>query len=275
MSMDAADDRLVIAEVAGGVGVLTLNRPGAMNPLDDRTMAALATGVDAFARRDDVRCVVLTGAGRAFCSGGDLRMYEGESGVRLRSLSREQRTAELRAHAEAARLLHEMDKVTIAMVNGACAGAGIGLAFACDLRIAGESALFRTAFLDVGLGGDYGSAWFLTRALGSARARELMLLSERIGAADALARGMVAQVVPDEALHATTMKLAGRFAGRMPWGAVFAKRNLNMAIDRSLEDCLDAEAANMVAAHAEIGRAMRAARQAAADGPATPPKDRA
>lgn len=248
---------LVLEEVEKRVGTITLNRPDVLNALDDATMAALAASVARLAGRDDVGCIVLTGAGRAFCSGGDLNMYAGESGARLRKLSRETRAAELRGYAEASRLLSSMDKVTIAMVNGPCAGAGIGLAFACDLRIAGQGALFKSAFVEVGLGGDYGSAYYLTRALGSARARELILLSEKVTASEALAKGMVSRVVPDTELREATNELARRFANRMPWAARIAKQNLNAALTRDVAHCLDAEAANMVAAHAEIGRAMR------------------
>ena len=131
--------------------------------------------------------------------------------------SPEQRADQLRASMEASRLLHDMPKPTIAMVNGVAAGAGMSLALACDLRIAGELARMTTAFAKVGLSGDYGGTYFLTHLVGPSKARELYLTAELLDASRLLALGMVTRVVPDAALMADTMALAGRFASGRAW----------------------------------------------------------
>src|SRR6185437_1731990 len=151
------------------VAVITLNRPERLNALTKDMMRALLTHLSECAMDDAVGCVVLTGAGRAFCSGGDVRVQAKVAAEGIAETP-EQRTDVLRSSMEASRLLHEMPKPTIAMVNGVAAGAGMSLALACDLRIAGHSARMTTAFAKVGLSGDYGGTWFLTQLVGSAKA---------------------------------------------------------------------------------------------------------
>jgi 2-(1,2-epoxy-1,2-dihydrophenyl)acetyl-CoA isomerase len=173
----------------------------------------------------------------------------------------EQRTDTLRASMEASRLLHEMPKPTIAMVNGVAAGAGLSLALACDLRIVGRSARMTTAFAKVGLSGDYGGTWFLTQLVGTAKARELYFLSEVLDAARIEALGLANRVAADEELAAMTMTLAERLANGPSVALRYMKRNLNVAESGTLATGLDSEAYGMLRArasedHKEAARAF-------------------
>jgi 2-(1,2-epoxy-1,2-dihydrophenyl)acetyl-CoA isomerase len=151
---------------------------------------------------------------------------------------------------EASRLLHEMPKPTIAMLNGVAAGAGLSLALACDLRIAGRSARMTTAFAKVGLSGDYGGTWFLTQLVGTAKARELYFLSDVLDAARIEALGLANRVVADEALGGETMALAERLASGPAVALRYMKRNLNVAVHGTLADGLDSEAYGMLRSRA-------------------------
>ena len=166
----------LLCRLENRVAVLTLNRPERLNALTKDMMQALLARLSSCAIDDAVGCVVLTGAGGAFCSGGDVRA-QAKVAAEGTVETPEQRTDLLRASMEASRLLHEMPKPTVAMLNGVAAGAGLSLALACDLRIAGRSARMTTAFAKVGLSGDYGGTWFLTQLVGTAKARELYFLS--------------------------------------------------------------------------------------------------
>ncbi|MET0152594.1 MAG: enoyl-CoA hydratase-related protein, partial [Candidatus Binatia bacterium] len=167
------------------------------------------TGALAAAAEDhELRVLVLTGAGRAFCPGADLNVIASGEGPP---------EGELRPdHFRAPVLLHQMPAVTIAAVNGACAGAGLGWACACDFRFAAASARFNVAFLDVGVAGDMGGPWTLPRIVGAARARELYFFPEKFGADEALRIGLVSRVFPDEHLHAEVAAIAGRLAQAAP-----------------------------------------------------------
>ena len=182
------------------VALLTLNRPERLNALTKDMMSALRARLAEVAMDDAVGCVVLTGAGNAFCAGGDVRM-QAKVAAEGTPETPEQRTDLLRASMEASRLLHEMPKPTIAMVNGVAAGAGLSLALACDLRIVGRSARMTTAFAKVGLSGDYGGTWFLTQLVGSAMARELYFLSDVIDSAQIEALGLANRVLGDDDLR--------------------------------------------------------------------------
>ena len=199
-----------LVTVEDGVAVLTLNRPERLNALTRSMLAGLRETLASMTEDPAIGCVVLTGAGRAFCSGGDVRVQAATAGKAAQSP--EQRSDQLRASMEASRLLHDMPKPTIAMVNGVAAGAGMSIALACDLRIAGESARMTTAFAKVGLSGDYGGTYFLTQLVGPSKARELYLTAEILDASRLQALGMVTRVVPDGDLVPETMALARRFA---------------------------------------------------------------
>ena len=212
------------------VAVLTLNRPERLNALTKDMMQALRARL-ADGGGDGVGCLVLTGAGNAFCAGGDVRV-QARVAAEGSPETPEQRTDALRTSMEAARLLHDMPKPTIAMVNGVAAGAGLSLALACDLRIAGRSARMTTAFAKVGLSGDYGGTWFLTQLVGTAKARELYFLSDVLDAARIEALGLANRVVADDQLAGETMALAERLANGPAIALRYMKRNLNVALHR-------------------------------------------
>lgn len=243
-----SDATLVIARRDAGVLTLTLNRPDSLNALNGPLLQQLRTALVEAAETQDVGAVVLTGAGRAFSSGGDLR-----EGATSRPAGAESSAAGgfeewsdgLRAVMECSRILHRMPKPTIAMVRGAAAGAGLALAAACDLRIASESAVFTTAFIKVGFSGDFGITYFLTRLVGTARARELMYLSEKIDASEALRIGLVNRVVADAELESATAAVAGQIGNGPRVAYRYMKRNLNAAEEGSLEELLDLEAQHL------------------------------
>jgi 2-(1,2-epoxy-1,2-dihydrophenyl)acetyl-CoA isomerase len=242
------------------VAVLTLNRPERLNALTRDMMQALLVRLSDCVIDDAVGCVVLTGAGGAFCSGGDVRV-QAKVAAEGTAQTPEQRTDTLRASMEASRLLHEMPKPTIAMVNGVAAGAGLSLALACDLRIAGRSARMTTAFAKVGLSGDYGGTWFLTQLVGTAKARELYFLSEVLDAARIEALGLANRVVADAELAAETMAVAERLGNGPSVALRYMKRNLNVAESGTLASGLDSEAYGMLRArasedHKEAARAF-------------------
>jgi 2-(1,2-epoxy-1,2-dihydrophenyl)acetyl-CoA isomerase len=249
----------LLLTVEGGVAVLTLNRPERLNALTRSMLSDLRTHLAALAEDPAIGCVVLTGSGRAFCSGGDVRVQAATAGHATQSP--EQRADQLRASMEASRLLHDMPKPTIAMLNGVAAGAGMSLALACDLRIAASSARMTTAFAKVGLSGDYGGTYFLTQLVGPSKARELYLTAEILDSARLLALGLATKVVPDAALTEETMDLATKFASGPRVAHRYIKRNLKVAEEGSLSDALDAEAFGMLrcretADHAEAARAF-------------------
>ncbi len=236
----------VLVDNSGGVRTITLNRPDRLNALTDSIMATLADAVADAARDPAVGCVVVTGAGRGFCSGGDLKGERAAVEVSPERGGRvEQGHAQLLGHMETVRLLHEMGKPTIAMVNGPVAGAGIGIAGACDLRFAAESATFLTAFDRIGGAGDFGSSWFWTKHLGSARARELFFLGEKLTAGEAHRIGIYTRLFPDDLLREETMKVARRLADGPRIGWRYMKANLNLAEDGQFEAALDQEALYM------------------------------
>jgi 2-(1,2-epoxy-1,2-dihydrophenyl)acetyl-CoA isomerase len=222
----------------GDVAVLTLNRPARLNALSAAMTDALRGALERIAESPDVGAVLLTGAGRGFCAGGDVQ------GMPTREATPPtERAAELRANAEMSRLLAEIPQVTIAAVNGAAAGAGLALALACDLRIAGASARFGTAFLRMGLASDMGAAFFLRRLVGTAKAAEMFLLPDLVDAEEALRLCIVSRVVADEALPAEALALATRLASGPRRAQAELKALLATAERESLADWLDREAA--------------------------------
>jgi len=230
----------VMTSADDGIVTVTLNRPDRLNAMTPDLLEQLLATVEQVADDEDVKVVVLTGAGRAFCVGGDLSAGSGGGVISDATTSHDVRR--LRTYMRTAQLLHEMPKVTIAAINGACAGAGLALACACDLRYASSSAVFNTAFLTAGLPGDFGGTWTLPRIVGPARARELYLLSEKFSAADAEHLGLVSAVVPGEALIGHVNGIAERLAGTAPIAVRSVKANLNESADNSFADQLEAEA---------------------------------
>ena len=230
----------LLESVKDGVAILTLNRPDRLNALSGAMLDGLLEALPRLAADSAVGVVVVTGAGRGFCAGGDVKaMAEGRE---FAEIGMEEKTHGLRSKMEVSRFLHEMPKPTIAMVRGAAAGAGLSIALACDLRVAGESAKFATAFARVGYSGDFGGSWFLTQLVGTAKARELYYTAEIVDAKAAAQLGIVNRVVPDERLEDETMALARKLASGPRVALCYMKRNMNAAETQPLVQCLDLEA---------------------------------
>ena len=229
----------LLIENDGAVRTLRLNRPDSLNALDDDLLKALGRAVADADKDRIVRCVVVTGAGRGFCSGQDLAAvaarYKSSEPIELGAHLRERYNPIITR-------LRTMEKPIIASVNGVAAGAGCSLALACDIRIAAESASFIEAFVNVGLAPDSGSTFMLPRLIGVARAMEIAFTGRKVTAAEALQIGLVNQVVPDDQLAAATKKLADKLAG-LPTRAIgLTKRAINASWRADLETHLDYEA---------------------------------
>jgi 2-(1,2-epoxy-1,2-dihydrophenyl)acetyl-CoA isomerase len=234
-----------------GVATLTMNRPEARNALSGPMGSALSEAVRRHAADPQTRVVVLTGAGGAFCAGGDVKGFAADTsrgaGVgQGQGPSFEQRVAGLRSGMEVVKWLHEMPKPTLAVIPGAAAGAGLSLALACDLRIAAEGAKMTTAFSKVGLAGDYGGSWFLTHLVGAAKARELYFTADVITGAEAARLGIVNKAVPADEIEAEGKAYAKYLAGLPTIAVGYMKKNLNAAANVSLSELLDVEALHMV-----------------------------
>jgi 2-(1,2-epoxy-1,2-dihydrophenyl)acetyl-CoA isomerase len=254
------DQALVLQQLDDGILTLTLNRPDKANALNPPMMRQLTDAMRDAASNTQARVVIVTGAGKAFCAGGDI----GGKPEKKKDLNPEEKTAAaerranrpadtmvnrikwLRDNMETSRILYEMPKPTIAMVNGASASVGLALAGACDFRVASSKAVFVTSFIKAGLSGDYGASFFLTRLLGSAKARELMFLSEKVSADEALRIGLISQIAEPDELYNSTMALAKKLAAAPPITLQLMKQNMNAAVSASLGDQLDQEATNMV-----------------------------
>lgn len=249
----------LLETVEDGVAVLTMNRPDRLNALSRTMLDAMLEALARLAEDASVGVVVLTGAGRGFCAGGDVKaMAEGAEAM---GVTLEERAQALRSRMETSRWLHEMPKPTIAMVRGAAAGAGLSLAMACDMRIASDTARFGTAFARVGYSGDFGGSYFLTQLVGTAKARELYYTAELVDAHEAHRIGLVNRVVPDARLEEETMALASRLARGPRIAYRYMKRNMNAAESGTLKDLLDLEAwhhsrSGMTEDHREAARAF-------------------
>lgn len=232
----------LLCRVEDRVAVVTLNRPASRNAITLEMKEALYRLLPRLEADADVGCLLLTGAGEAFCSGGDTKKMARDG----KPPSMEDRQRQLRWEHRIPAMLHRGPKPVVAAVRGAAAGAGFSLSLCADLRIASETAFFLTSFSRLGLSGDYGGTWFLTRLVGTAKARELYFTSERVPAEEALRLGLVNRVVADSALDAEAMELARRIAAGPPVALRYMKANLNRALESDLETCLDFEADRMV-----------------------------
>ncbi|HUO87946.1 MAG TPA: enoyl-CoA hydratase-related protein [Rhizomicrobium sp.] len=241
----------LIATVEDGVAVLVMNRPERRNALSGAMLGGMAQVLSACESDPEVGCVVLTGAGGAFCAGGDVKgMAEGTGGGSTAAAG-----ADLDSRIHAQRIsqratsgrLYKMPKPTLAALPGAAAGAGLSLALACDLRIASEGAVMTTAFARVGFSGDYGGTYFLSQLVGAAKARELYYLSDRVDMKEALRLGLVNWVVPSDQLEAKAREIAQRLARGPRVAYRYMKENLNRAVSGAdVDDCLDLEATHHV-----------------------------
>ena len=249
----------LLENVKDGVAVLTLNRPDRLNAMSRPMLDALIEALPRLAEDPEVGVVVLTGAGRGFCAGGDVKAMA--EGTELGGQTMEEKAQALRGRMETSRWLHEMPKPTIAMMRGPAAGAGLSLAMACDLRIASDTARLGTAFARVGYSGDFGGSYYLTQLVGTAKARELYFTADLLDAPQALALGLLNRVVPDARLEEETMALASRLARGPRVALRYMKRNMNAAESASLKEMLDLEAwhhtrTGMTEDHREAARAF-------------------
>ncbi len=232
----------LIVELRERVLYLTLNRPDKLNAMSAEMMNGVTNELQKASHVPKVGAVVLTGAGRGFCSGGDITAMRARNEATGPAPTLEDRAANLRHGEEASRLLHEMPKVTIAAVNGAAAGAGLSIAMACDIRIASDAARFGTAFARVGFSGDYGGTWSLTQLVGSAKARELYFLPDVIDANEAVRIGLANRVVPAASFKEEVEKIAKRIANGPTVAYTHIKANLNLALTHEFRELLDREA---------------------------------
>ena len=236
----------LLESIPDGVATLTMNRPQARNAFTYEMLAAMAEALARLAADTSVRAVVLTGAGGAFCSGGDVKSFAKAAASGAAPMGFDQRVHDLRMRMDVSRQLHEMPKPTLAVIPGAAAGAGLSLALACDLRIAADSAKLTTAFSKVGLSGDFGGSYFLNKLVGASRARELYFTARVLTPAEALQWGMLDRVVPQAELAEAAAAFARELAATPTIAVGYMKKNLNLGLRGSLSDVLDSEAIHMI-----------------------------
>ncbi len=252
----------LLAEIDDGVAVITMNRPERRNALSAAMLSALGTVLAQVETDERVGAVVLTGAGGAFCAGGDVKgMAARPAGTTADgSLDAAIHRQRLSQRATSGRLW-SMPKPTIAAIGGPAAGAGLSLALACDLRYSVPGAVLTTAFSRVALAGDYGGTWFLTQLVGSAKAKELYYFSERLTAQDAERLGIVNAIFPAAEFDREVLARARRLAQGPPVAYRYMKENLNRAVTGELGDCMDLEVTHHVHSaltedHREASRAF-------------------
>ena len=229
-----------------GIATLTINRPQSRNSMTTEVMQGLSEAMPRLANDPAVRLVVLTGAGGAFCAGGDVKGFVNKEPGSANSLPFEQNVNLLRASMEVSRWLHEMPKPTLAVISGPAAGAGLSLALACDLRIAADDAKLTTAFSKIGLSGDFGGSYFLNHLVGAAKAREMYFTGEVVLGAQAVLIGLVNRSVPKDQLAQAAQAWALELAALPTLAIGYMKRNLNAGLRGSLSEVLDLEAIHMI-----------------------------
>ena len=230
---------VILTSIEGRVATLTLNRPDRLNALSPELLTKSIDTLIRWEANPEVAVVVVTGAGRAFCAGGDIGAM-GKENAAPRSL--EDRIDSLRRAQNLSWLLYQMPKVTIASVNGFAMGAGLGICLACDLRIASDQAKFGTAYAKVGFGGDFGVTWLLTQYAGAPKAKELLFTADPIDAPEALRLGLLNRVVPADSLAAETRALAERLAAGPLVSYRYMKANVNLATTVDFRTMIDREA---------------------------------
>ena len=238
----------ILVDISDGVMTITLNRPERRNAMSTPMMEGLVAAIADAEVASDVGALVLTGAGGAFCAGGDVKGMAaagGEGGgsplqydARVHGQRRSQRDTSGR--------LYEMPKPTIAALPGAAAGAGLSMALSCDLRYAAPNAIMTTAFARVGFSGDYGGTWFMSRLIGSAKARELYFLSDRVDMDQAVSLGLVNGVFEADSLMDEVGAIARRLANGPTVAYRYMKENLNRAVHGDMGECFDMEAAHHI-----------------------------
>jgi 2-(1,2-epoxy-1,2-dihydrophenyl)acetyl-CoA isomerase len=266
----------ILEKFPTGVAKITLNRPDSLNAMGGDLMPLLSQYLRECAYDNEVRCIVLTGAGRAFCAGGDVKamasrtdiLGDSNNGRPMSASGMLARSVQFlrQSQRDTSGMLHTMPKVTIAMVNGHAVGAGLSLALACDIRVASDKAKFGTAFRNVGFSGDFGGSYFLQKLIGTERARRLYFTGQIVEAPQALELGIVSQVVAHDDLEAETMKLAEHIASGPTLAYARMKENFNRGESADMFTLLDQEALNMTLSaqtrdHMEAAKAFVEKRQ--------------
>jgi 2-(1,2-epoxy-1,2-dihydrophenyl)acetyl-CoA isomerase len=237
----------LLAALDDGILTLTLNRPQARNAMSRPMIEALQRQLAQAELDAAVKCIVLTGAGNAFCAGGDVKGMAAAGDGTVGAMTIDQAIHRQRGNQRGtAGTLFKMPKPTLAALPGPAAGAGLSLALACDLRVMASTAFLTTAFARVGFSGDYGGTYFMTQLVGSAKARELYYLSERIVAHEALRLGLVNWVCEPGELAGKTRELARRLADGPTVAYRYMKENLNRAMGGEVDECLDLEATHHI-----------------------------
>lgn len=235
--MGNSEDLLV--DIQQGVATLTFNRPDRLNALSRNMIDEAVSLLRDYAVNPDIGCIVLTGAGRGFCAGGDVQaMHAGRDG----EMSFEEKLDRQRLSHQLSAILYTMPKVTIAAINGPAAGAGMAIALACDFRIASDQAKLTTAFAKVGFGGDFGITWPLTRIVGEAKAKELLFLSNKITSQQAHELGLVNRVVAHDELLSEVNTLANQIAAGPQVSYRYMKENVRLSSEQDYISLLDREA---------------------------------
>jgi len=238
MTQESHRDELMMEDI-GPVRLFTLNRPERFNALSPALFERFSAMLREAAADPAVRCVAVTGQGKAFCAGGDVSVQAADA--KAQPIAPETNADGLRGRMECVRLLHVMPKPTVAFVNGVAAGAGMAIALACDLRIASEQARMTTAFSKVGLCGDYGGTYLLTRLVGPAIARDLYFFSPVLDIERLEALGLVSRRVSSDVLRDEGLTLAQTLADGPTLAYRYMKQSLNLAMHGSIEEVMSAE----------------------------------
>jgi 2-(1,2-epoxy-1,2-dihydrophenyl)acetyl-CoA isomerase len=243
-TIDTATDEC-LAHVEDGIAVITLNRPAARNALSKQMLAGLEHALDFSERSPKVRCVVITGAGGAFCAGGDVKSMAAANGPAM-TLDERIHLQRLSQRNTAGRI-HLMPKPVVASLPGAAAGAGLSIALAADFRIMSDQAFITSAFAKVGFSGDYGGSYFLSLLVGQSKAREIYMLSDRVNADECLTLGIANRLATAATLEAQTLAFARRLADGPPVALRYMKENFNrVARGADAIECMDLEATHHV-----------------------------
>jgi len=262
----------LLGRVDGPVAVLSFNRPASRNALSEEMYSGFATALPQVRDDSSIRVLMVTGEGGAFCSGGDVKGFRESHTSGATPPTAESTVDHLRSIQAAVSLaMRTMPKPVVAAIPGAAAGAGLSIALAADLRVAAERAVFVSAFSTIGGSGDFGSSWFLPRLVGEAKAKELMFMSPRLSAAEALDLGLVNRVFSDDGFDEAALAYCHDLAARAPIALRYIKENIQRSFDVGLATALDAEAVAMVrsmstADHREAVAAFLEKRPAAFDG---------
>ena len=237
----------ILESIENGVATLTFNRPNSRNALTQDMYKILMEALPRLAADPKVRVVVLTGAGGAFCAGGDVKSFAAAaSGDGAGSYDFNQKVDGLRFRMGLTTMIHELPKPVIAAIPGPAAGAGLSIALACDMRIALDTAKMTTAFAKVGLSGDFGGSYFLTQLVGTAKARELYFTARVMTGAEAEEMGIVNKAVSADQYEAAVTEMADAIASQPTIALGYMKKNLNKAMHSDLHAVLDSEAVHMI-----------------------------